>query len=66
MCKDDVIETKSMQSRVDNDLHEDVECKVSIDMPMMFLIHEHENVEMPSQSNVMLIVAYLETYRAVD
>ena len=37
MCKNVVIETKLMQSQVENVLHEDVvECKVSFDMPWMF------------------------------
>ena len=35
-------------------------CNMSFDKPLDVLIDEHENVEMPSQSNVTSIVAYVE------
>jgi hypothetical protein len=35
-------------------------CKMSFDKPLDVLIDEHESVELPSQSNVMSIVAYVE------
>ena len=60
MCKDVVIETELMQSQVENDLHEDVELQSELRHALDVLIDEHENVEMPSQSNVKSIVAYVE------
>jgi hypothetical protein len=33
---------------------------MSFDKPLDVLIDEHESVELPSQSNVMSIVAYVE------
>ena len=35
-------------------------CKMGVDKPVDVLVDEDENVEMPSQSNVMSIVAYVE------
>ena len=64
MCKDVVIEMELMQSQVDmqveNDLHEDMELQSELWHDLDVLINEHENVEMPSQSNVKSITAYVE------
>ena len=60
ICKDVVIETKLLQSKVENDLHEDVELQSELQHALDILIGENENVEMPSQSNVLSIVAYVE------
>ena len=59
MCKDVVIETKLMQLHVENDLHEDVELQSELRHATNVLIDEHENVELPSQSNVKSIVGYI-------
>ena len=60
MCKDVVIVTKSMESHVEIDLHEDVELQSEPRHALDVSIDEHENIEMPSQSNVKSIVAYVE------
>ena len=40
--------------------HEDVELQSEVQHALNVLIDKHENVAMPSQSNVESIVAYLE------
>ena len=47
MCKDVVIVMELMQSRVENDLHEDVELQSDLRHALGVPIDEHENVEMP-------------------
>ena len=49
-----------MQSHVENDLHEDVELESELQHALDVLIDEPENVEMPFQSNVKFIAAYVE------
>ena len=52
MSKDNVIETKLMQSHVENDLQEGVELQFELPHFLDVLIDEYGNVEMPFQSNV--------------
>jgi hypothetical protein len=42
------------------DLHEDVELQSELRHALDVLIDEHENVGMPSQSNVKSVVVYVE------
>ena len=60
ICKNVVIKMKSMQSQVENDLHENVELQSELRHALDVPIDEHENVKMPSQSNVKSIVAYVK------
>ena len=60
MCKDVVLETELMQSRVENDLHEDVELQSELRHALDVLIDEHGSVGMPSPSYVESTVAYVE------
>ena len=60
MCKDVITKTKSMQSQCEIDSHEDVEWQNELRHAFDVLIDEHENVGMPSQSNVKCIVANVE------
>ena len=46
--------------QVENDLHEDVEFRNELQHALDVLIDEHENVEIPFQSNVKSIMAYVE------
>ena len=50
----------SMQSHVENDLHEDVELQCVLRHGRDVLIDKHETVEMSSQSNVKPVVACVE------
>ena len=59
MCKDVVIEIELMQSQAKNDSHEDVELESEFLHVLEVPIDEHENVELPSQSYVNSIVAYV-------
>jgi hypothetical protein len=63
MCKDVVIETELMQLQVVNDLHEDAELQSELQHALDVLIDKHENVEMPSQSDVRSVVVYLKVSR---
>jgi hypothetical protein len=45
--------------RVENDLHEDLELQSELGHALDVLIDKHENVKMPSQSNVKSIVAHV-------
>jgi hypothetical protein len=60
MCKDVVIETEIDASQVENDFHEDVKLQSELRNTLDVIINEHENVEMPSQSDVKSIVGYVE------
>ena len=60
LYKNDVRETKLMESQGEHDLHEDLELHRSFNMPWMFYFLNMKNVEMPSQSNVKSDVAYVE------
>ena len=47
--------------QVENDLHdEDMEFQRELQYALDVLVDEHENVEMPSRSNLKSIVAYVE------
>ena len=46
--------------QIENDLYEDAELQSELQHALDVLIDEHENVEMPSQSNVKFTVAYAE------
>ena len=59
MCKGVVIETELMQSHVENDFHEDVALQSELQHALHVVI-EHENVQMPFQSNVKSTVACVE------
>ena len=63
MCKDVDIKTELMQFQVKNDLHEDAELQSELQHALDVLIDKHENVEMPSQSDVKTVVAYVEVGR---
>ena len=63
MCKDVDIKTELMQFQVKNDLHEDAELQSELQHALDVLIDKHENVEMPSQSDVKSVVAYVEVGR---
>ena len=52
MCKDVVIEMDLVQPQVESNLHGDVELQSELQHALDVLIHEHKNVEMPSQFNV--------------
>jgi hypothetical protein len=45
--------------RVENDLNEDLELQSELGHALDVLIDKHENVKMPSQSNVKSIVAHV-------
>ena len=49
-----------MQSQVENDLYEVLELQSELRLALDVLIDKHENVKIPSQSNVNDIVAYVE------
>ena len=59
-CKDVVRETDLMQLQVENGIHEDVELQSELQHTLDVLIDEDAYVEMPSQSNVDSVVAYVE------
>ena len=63
MCKDVVMEASLMQSQVENDLHEDVE--LQSEHALVVLVDEHGNVEMPFQSIVEFVVAYVEEGKSI-
>jgi hypothetical protein len=46
--------------QVENNLHEDVELQSELLHALDVLIDEHKNGEIPTQSNVKSIVAYVE------
>ena len=52
-----------MQFQVENDSHEDAELQSELQHALDVLIDKHENVEMPSQSDVKTVVAYVEVGR---
>ena len=58
MCKDVVIEMVLMRSQVN--LHEDVPLQSELPHAFDVLMDEPKNVEMPYQSDVKSIVAYVE------
>ena len=60
MWKDVVIEMELMQSQVESHLQEDVELQSELRHALDVLTDEHENVGMPSQSNVKATMAYVE------
>lgn len=60
MCKDVVIATALMQSHIENGLHEDVQLQSKLQHALEISMDEHENVEVPSQSNIKPIMAYVE------
>lgn len=49
-----------MQSHVENDLHKDAGLQSELRHALEVLINKHTNIEMPSQSNVNSIMAYIE------
>ena len=51
--------------QVENDLHEDVEFRNELQHALDVLIDEHENVEIPFQSNVKSIMAYVEVRESI-
>ena len=63
MCKDVVVESSLMQSQVENDLHDDVE--LQSEHALDVLVDEHGNVELPFQSIVESIVAYVEEGKSI-
>ena len=63
MYKNVDVETELMALQVENDLHEDLELQSELWHALDVLIVEHEDVEMPSQSNVKSNVAYVEYIR---
>ena len=51
---------ESIQWQVENDLHEEVELQSQLQHTLDVLIDEHENLEIPPQSNVKSMMAYVK------
>jgi hypothetical protein len=60
MCNGIVIGMESILSQVEIHLHEDMELQSELQHALDVVSVEHENVEMPSQSNVKSIMACVE------
>ena len=64
MCKDVAIVMELMQLQVENDLHEDMEFQSNLWHALGVSVDKRDNVEMPSQSSVKSIVAYVEVWES--